>query len=367
MTLTPTPLQAPTVAPVTEPSDTGKAKNLLEGIASDKDHRGTGHDLTRDTKMDFVKGVMIVLMVSFHYDAIGTVAVYNEAFRWFSLSFFLPILFFLSGYFTKPPRSLTTGVARVASTLGVPYFFFLVVYLGLISAARETGIYPIRQTVQLDATGWLYTVFVSPVGPYYYLYSLAVFRVTYYIAWRVTAGEETQRWAVHLAMLIGLSMSPICTAFWWVMCLGLLWREKGLGFLHGRTAVLPCLVVCCGFFTSNGKTFFGFVSQNAGLHAVWLLSTLSVTLWIHDRCGIAIRRAFALCGRNTLSILVMHIFVLKGVLLCTKWVVSTDPSGVLNILIGATLGTAIPILAAKVLDTVRLTWLMFGRRQVYVA
>lgn len=316
--------------------------------------------------LDFVKGCMIVLLVCFHADFSGPISHYTVPLRGFAVSFFLPIFFFVSGYLTKPSERFGAGAMKVLRNLGIPYLVFVLLYLGLITLARNTGVYPIRQPLALDTWGkWLYTVFVSPVSPYYYLYAVAVFRLTFLAASRLAGDDRGKRWAIQLGILLALHMSPVCTSNWPMMCLGLLWQESRLPVPDGRLCLLPFAVICGGFYVTGQPEFEDFVEHNAAVHLIWCLSVLGITVWIASHCVATVKNILTCVGRNTLSILVMHVFALKAGLVASPWILRIEPSGALNGALMVTLGVFAPIACTKISDSLGVSLLLFGRSRVY--
>lgn len=121
--------------------------------------------MERVGEIDFMKCVCILLMVVFHIIYIGDT--YPMA-KLFVYTFHMPVFLIISGWLTtvgKSPR----GFARHVWWLFVPYAVMEVAY------ASAATMMPVREAVGELSLGMLVScVFVSPVGPYWYLHTLIV-------------------------------------------------------------------------------------------------------------------------------------------------------------------------------------------------
>jgi len=317
---------------------------------------------SRSHDIDVVKGVMILLMVQFHSDSIGLVEYLNV--RTITVGFFLPVFFFLSGYFTKKPASLGAGVLRTTARIVVPYFVFLFLYLLLIRVGDSLG-YPIRNRQQLDTCGdWLYVLLVRPTGPYYYLYSLALYRLVFYLS-HVVKADRNRRILLQFFLMLPFMASPLCTSYWWIMFAGTVWREYELDLPRSGFCALAIPAYVGGAMISNSRVsidaseFVHFSQTDRVFWLVWTLSMMGFTRYLGRHVPNWTHQALAFTGRHTLSILVLHIFAIKGIALPARYL-SFDPTGILYAVF-VTLGSAFACVALE-LVSVRMTRAMIAFR-----
>lgn len=126
----------------------------------------------RFDELDFLKGVMIMLMVAFHLVYIGDGYPYVKQIVY---TFHIPVFFIISGYLMNVDKPFM-GYVRSLLWLLVPY---LIMESGYILMA---SVLPIREHIDvLSPNLFVEKLFLSPIGPYWYLHSLILCSVVYYI------------------------------------------------------------------------------------------------------------------------------------------------------------------------------------------
>ncbi len=130
----------------------------------------------RETWPDAVKIFACVLVVLGHFTQSMVKAGFmadDALYGWFQMTvytFHVPIFFICSGYLYQRFSHVDSlgawglSVRKKALALGVPYFFFTCVTLGMKALAGD-----LANTVE---GGALDTLFLHPTAPYWYLYAL---------------------------------------------------------------------------------------------------------------------------------------------------------------------------------------------------
>lgn len=165
-------------------------------------------------EIDFLKCIFIVLMILFHLRYIGDTYPYAKSLVY---TFHMPAFLIISGYLMN--------VQKTASL-----FFRSMRYIFIPYALMETGyvlmsaVLPVREQVDdLNLLLWADKLFLHPLGPYWYLHTLMLCGITYYIVNRFN-----YLWKDCVATLIVLAL---CYAAWaW---LGLLSLPNALYFAAG--------------------------------------------------------------------------------------------------------------------------------------
>lgn len=131
---------------------------------------------TRFEALDFTKGVLIVLMIAFHFVYIGDSYPYLKKIVY---TFHMPAFLILSGYFMN--------IEKKASRFFSGMLRFLIPYILLESGyILMASILPIREHIDsLTLQTFVHHFFISPLGPYWYLHTLMVCGVTYYTLFRL--------------------------------------------------------------------------------------------------------------------------------------------------------------------------------------
>ena len=269
----------------------------------------------RMNEIDYLKCVCILLMVVFHLAYIGDKYPYAKLVVY---TFHMPVFLLISGYLTH--------IDRPAGEFLRKYLWIFIPY-----AVMETGyavvssLLPVRQGLEeLSLPAVLEALFVSPVGPYWYLHTLMLCALFYYAVFRLVRGQAITRF-----IILGL-------CFYGLACLHLLAFENAVYFLGGCVlaqtgiklnrffrpslwAVVPLLLLCAiPDNLSRGSL--------AGVAVTYFATCL--LLYFYPFLTPCLRRGSLYIGRHTLAILLFSpIFTMlaKGYLPLLAF----DPTGML--------------------------------------
>lgn len=166
----------------------------------------------RMDEIDYLKCVCILLMVVFHLAYIGDKYPYAKLVVY---TFHMPVFLLISGYLThigKPAREFL----RKYLWIFIPYAVMETGY------AVASSLLPVRQGLEeLSLPAVVEALFVSPVGPYWYLHTLMLCALLYYAVFRLVRGQTITRF-----ILLGL-------CFYGLARLHLLAFENAAYFLGG--------------------------------------------------------------------------------------------------------------------------------------
>ncbi len=166
----------------------------------------------RMDEIDYLKCVCILLMVVFHLAYIGDKYPYAKQVVY---TFHMPVFLLISGYLThigKPAREFL----RKYLWIFIPYAVMETGY------AVASSLLPVRQGLEeLSLPAVVEALFVSPVGPYWYLHTLMLCALLYYAVFRLVRGQTLTRF-----ILLGL-------CFYGLVRLHLLAFENAAYFLGG--------------------------------------------------------------------------------------------------------------------------------------
>lgn len=289
----------------------------------------------RIPQVDYLKGILITLMVLFHLSWFSTY--YLDVTRYvyvFHMSGFI----ILSGFFANTGKSPGQFLKTWLGVL-VPYLLFEALYylaLSLLPASIPAS----NRLAPTFAAFWN-TLLLAPAGTYWYLYLLVVCLGVYYLVSRIPRLSPPARLAVCAALLALVSwLNP---AFQLIhvsyFLLGAFFRMTGLPilkcFFPTLWALVPIAVLCL---------LFPLPSRESMLGLCLCMLTLSFLVKTYDSAGTAVRKLFTYLGRNSLSIV---IFSPAFTLLCKPLapVLAFDSSRIcfaavsLALVLGACLGT----------------------------
>lgn len=324
--------------------------------------RGSG----RITELDYLKGIMILLMISFHLVYIGDTYPYAKRVVY---TFHMPIFLLISGYLlnsSKPARAFLKTMFWYA----VPYFIMESGYTFMAS------LLPIREHIDnLTLTVFLEKLFIKPLGPYWYLHTLILCGTTYYAVHRLMP-----RWAVSQFIMTGILYSLYA-------CVGILSLPASFYFLAGIIIRHISRNSVAHFTSTQGETGTGLrgvalatlslaallmlISNPASLESTSVGSVLIVCLVIilcltlKPYLGEKINNTLVLLGRNTLC---LFLFSPVFTIICKQLVplLSFDPTGIIFLVISLTVCTLGSLFISRMIDICKLSPYIFGKERITI-
>ena len=305
----------------------------------------------RSGEIDYIKSLLIILMIIFHLVYIGDKYPYLKTVVYtFHMSGFLLISGFLMN-----TRKGTKAVLLSLLWLFVPY------------AVMETGyvlmasMLPIREHIDaLTPLLLVDKVFLHPIGPYWYLHTLMICYAVWYLIDRF-AGEclaISIFWVI--ASLYALSHTDIISvdnALYFM--LGALIRQQGLRFdkvfYATMWAIIPLVALC--YFPSNlDRGTFG------GIAITYLAISFFLSLYPH--LPKRVKEVSEFVGRHTLPLLLFSpIFTLLSKPLVP--VLAFEPTGLLFTAVAVLFTVMGSFTIAWLIDKSSLSRFFWGRRKQF--
>lgn len=310
----------------------------------------------RNGQVDYVKGVLILLMVLFHLVYIGDI--YPIAKR-FVYQFHMPGFLFFSGYF----YGTTQAYNRRKRMLGllVPYLIMESAYILMAS------ILPIRDSIDnLSFELFWDKLLLHPLGPFWYLQALIIFLLLkFLVALTFQYWSDEKRIIVEIILLVTFSSFPLI--------------DNPLSF---ETALFLSLGQIVRMLTSNPtKLFFpsylavyflGLVAFFFYIAPQWfeipLLITyvaLSSLLYFYRISGHHLRTVFSFIGRQTLPILLFSPLFTFTSRFYQPYMIAWDEWGILFAFVSVSFTVCGSLLIAKLLDMTTLSRLLLCGRKFF--
>lgn len=303
---------------------------------------------SRLPEIDYLRCVLILLMVAFHLVYIGDSYPYAKQLVY---TFHMPGFLLISGYLSHP-RKEVGALARKLLWVFIPY------------ACMETGyvvmahLLPIREHLaELTPLVWLEKLFLHPLGPYWYLHTWMLCLLLQYGVWRLKVGLFARLVLFGLA-LFGLDAAGLLS-FPTAMYFGAGWAvaESGYRFVQvfrpSWMALFAWLLLGCYPSNLDRGTLGGVAITYFCL--CFLLRTYAV-------CPRCVSCAACFVGRNTLPILLFSpIFTFLSKLYLPFF--SFEPTGMLFMLVSVALAIAGSIGLAGLMDVWRLSPYFFGKER----
>lgn len=307
--------------------------------------------MQRVPEIDFLKGVLILLMISFHLVYFEHLYPYAKQVVY---TFHMPGFLILSGYLmkvTKPWRQFLRTV-----------FFFALPYIIMESGyIVMASLLPINEHIDnLTAGVFLDKLLLHPLGPYWYLHTLVVCACCYYAVIRYVRMKLLSQ-LIILGLLYYLFASVLgimdfaCSLYFLA---GAAIHQSGLPLLRlfqSSTVSVLALALLVIHPENLSK------STSGGIMIVYL--TFSLCLFAYLYLPTAVRRPLQYLGEHTL---ILFLFSPMFTILCKQLVpwLSFDPTGLLFLALSLLCCVTGSLAIAWLSDTLRLSPWLFGKQKI---
>lgn len=305
----------------------------------------------RTKELDYLKSVFILLMIAFHLVYIGDKYPYAKQIVYtFHMSAFLII----SGYLVNEKKDIASFIKKLL-WIFIPYMYMEVSYVIM------SHILPVRESVpEVTPTVLVYKIFINPVGPYWYLHTLIICSLIYYVAFHCAHMKI-------ISHLIVLGIGLFSVSYWGELIVfanaiyffaGVIIKQSKLPFTHifqpSFLAIIPMIILCCFPNNLNRGTL-------AGIAITYL--SISILLYIHSYLSKNIKQYFYFIGRNTLVIFLFSpIFTLLSKIFLPYLLF--EPTGILFLIISITFTVSGCIAIAWTMDRLNLSQFFFRKDSI---
>ena len=289
------------------------------------------------TEIDFVRCVLMCIVILVHIVSLGEM--YPSA-KTAAFTFFMPSFLIITGYLVnidKNLRQFSVYILRIA----LPYIIMVTAF------SLASLVMPVRDGLsELSVSALAERIFVTSIGPYWFLYDMIVCGVAYYVVFSLAPRS------IGLASRLSLFACLLYVEAWFIPLLtfgdaslyfiGVALRQMGVGFVR---AFRP------SFFSLLP---FSVLIVQRDLWNKWLCLLLpffaiSFLVWCHDVFPSRIRNLMNYLGHNTLPIYIFHaIFTMLSKFYLPFF--AFDSTGILHAAATIVLSFLGSILIAKVLD-----------------
>ena len=316
------------------------------------DKNSTTLSTTRIEALDYLKCLFVLLMVAFHlaYFADG----YPLLKQWV-YTFHMPGFLLISGYLMRVDKTLHQ-FSRTLLWLAVPYLLLESSYITL------SAFMPVRDGIeQLTLSTFANKFFLHPLGPYWYLHTLILCGIGYFIVWRIKDYSNVSRFMLLGGYFAGLSMIDLVA--WDVslyFLLGIIIRQSKFTFLE--------------VFRPSGWAFFGLLWMSChpttfhkgslgGVITVYLV--ISAALYLFPHLSQRLRNVSFFLGRNSLAI---FLFSPIFTMLCKVFIpyLAFDSSRLLFLVLSLPLCVIGALAVCRVLDALHLSPWVLGREKALI-
>ena len=311
----------------------------------------------RISQIDYLKGIFILLMVTFHLAPIyENYPVLLAAVYTFHMAAFLII----SGYLANIEKDIPTFF-RGMQRLVVPYIVFETIHILLVYLLGNT-MNSNSHVENLSLLGVLDNILENPSNPYWYLHTLIISTIIYYIVYKILKLKSMTAFILTGLILYGLTL--FITRLHWVnvICflIGVWISRSGRSFLGAIPASPLAILPLCILFSNRGNYHTG---TFAGITITILI--ISFLLFAYNYVGNGTRRLLHYLGSNSLAILVFSpIFTVITKLAIPYF--KFDPTAICFGLFGLTFVVVSCLFCAWLSDRLHLSKYLFVKNKFYV-
>lgn len=307
----------------------------------------------RIDELDFLKCIFILLMITFHLAYIGDTYPYLKQVVY---TFHIPAFFIISGYVMHIDKPFSAFLRSVLWLI-VPYIIMESGYVIMAS------VLPIREHINnLTFDVFINKLFVKPIGPYWYLHSLVICSIVYYLSF---LGFKKQR-----NITSRIVVSSIVLGFLSVYC-ELISLSSVFYFFIG-VSVKQSSVDFLSFFKSSWMAVIGFVILTVNPNNLDRFTIGGVLITYLSICSLLaiykvlphfISSFFNYIGRHTLVLLLfspLFTILVKPLV----GILSFDSSGLLFILVALIVTVCGCLLIGALTDYLGISRFIFGKERI---
>lgn len=299
-------------------------------------------------ELDYLKSILILLMVAFHLVYIGDKYPYIKQIVY---TFHMPAFLIISGYLTNVQKDIKSFMRKLL-WIFIPYLCLETGYVLM------SHILPVRENVpEISSSILLHKIFIKPLGPYWYLHTLIICSLLYYLTFRYTRMKT-----ISQVILLGLGLFAV--SYWGGIIVlanaiyflaGVIIKQSKLPFIRifqpSLLALVPMILLCC--FPDN---------LNRGILAGITITYLAIiiSLYAHSYLSKGIRQCSYFIGRNTL---VIFLFSPLFTILCKMFLpfLFFEPTGILFMIISVAITVSGCIVIAWSMDKLHFSRFFFGQ------
>ena len=328
----------------------------------------------RIDELDFLKFVFITLMIAFHLVYIGDA--YPVAKR-LVYTFHMPGFLLVSGYLFNVNKSWES-FWKTMLWIFVPYTIMESGYTMMAS------LLPIREHIDRLTVGVLVDhIFLHPMGPYWYLHTLMLCGICYYLAFMKLEGRLSSVWKQEKPLLpikmLSLENQVLLGRFT-LLALFLLLLSYGCGLLSIANAAYFLVGAIVRQAVGNFRQAFPARWWTLGLLVVWCIDpthydkasfagaclvflVIGSLLWIYQ-LGIPqpLRNLFLFIGRNTLPLLLFSPIFTILAKFYQPLLLHVEPTGMFFLVVSVVFAIAGSFGITWLMDVMGVSKLFFGKK-----
>lgn len=308
---------------------------------------GSNNVSLRIESADFIKGIMITLMVTFHLPLNGLIC---EAYP-YVYTFHMPTFLVLSGFFLKVEKD-NKLFYRGLSNIAIPYILFQSIYLFVIGLLPQY-IPTANHIENFSFKTIVYGLLFKPYGTYWYLHTLLIYAICLKICYEIAKKELLHAIVLSIScfaildyFLEGFEFTYAIYLIAGSICKLIYIKNKDIK-ISSITSIIPIFIIfVCSSNPSRYQLTTGFV-----ITLLMISFCSALYKYIPQRTSIIINYI----GRNSLCIVLFSSYYNVVIKFIAPYF-SFDKTGFSIALIGTTLVTLFCLLTKNILKKLQFNY-----------
>jgi fucose 4-O-acetylase-like acetyltransferase len=328
----------------------------------------------RLAEFDFIKGVMISLMVFGHISYVGTLQEEFKFINFLIYQFHMPVFLLMSGYFISCKNSFRQNLSKIKYIASL-YLIFASSYVVLLYLLNSHGVATSNKVEEMTLFIFLKQIFLEPIGAYWYLHNLIIYYLLFFAARYVFPDN-------HKKFLILMGIIAIVLLFYGnyvgfkypssvFLFLGTFFKIKRIKFLQGFWLLIPFVLIsisqCIAFDPSQIYTSsYKYIIYQLPISLILTISIIGSLISISNKFAKSrVNSLFCFTGINSLSILLFHVYFINLFQMFEQFFINLDSSGLVYVLTVTIGSLMLSILFAWGLDLFKVNQFILGGNTIF--
>jgi fucose 4-O-acetylase-like acetyltransferase len=310
-------------------------------------------------EIDFTKGMLIILMVIFHLRYVG---IFEEQFnnlKTLVYVFHMPGFLVLSGFLTNFNKPIKIFFIDNCRKILIPLLLFEFLYIFALNIVQKFGIETSNHVENMNIISICKYLFISPTGTYWYLHTLILCNVLYYVCQYLFKNNEINTIIVFsiilyiFSLFTGLSINN--GIFYIIGILLKIYNNKY--FMAIKASLLSIImVVIIAYITLPTLDRFSLY----GIVITYLMLSFFLSIYGYMKK----KNFFIYLGKNSYAFVLFSPLFTVLCSLFLKYFVRIDKTGILYIISATILTVAGSLFVSYFVTKIKMSWLL-GAKQFY--
>jgi hypothetical protein len=312
-------------------------------------------------EIDFTKGILILLMVLFHIRYVGIFEEQFNLLKTLVYSFHMPGFLVLSGFLTNFDKPVKKFFIDNCRKILIPFLVFEFLYIFALYIVQYFGIETSNHVERLDIINVCKYLFVHPTGTYWYLYTLFLCNVLYYLCRNLLKGYGINILIIFALVLYVFSLfTGLSIGNFIFYIIGIIIKnynsQYSTAIKSSRLSIIPVIVIACiALPTLDGFSIYGVI-------ITYLMLSFCLSLFIIMKNK---KHFFVYLGQNSYAfVLFSPIFTVScGIFL--KYFVAFDTTGILYLVFASVFTIIGSLFVAFLVTKIKISYYLLGVKRFY--